>query len=285
MRVFARYALKETASNLWRNRVMTLAAVLTVAVSLSLVGAALFIKQSASQASVIWQRETRVTVWMKPSATASELGAVKSQLSTLPYIQGTCLYRDKQQNYEEARKILPANFFANLRVKEMTTYYVCVPKVPTDVTIIMSTFQHEPGVYQVTGPEKQIKALERAIYVAQIVFVTLALVLLISAIVLILNTIRLAIFARRKEVTVMKLVGATNWFIRIPYITEGFIQGVLGSLVACGAVAALHTWYPFSRQFQLSAHDLFGTSIVVVLLGIVIGSLGSALAIRRFLDV
>ena len=109
--------------------------------------------------------------------------------------------------------------------------------------------------------------------------------LLLSATVLILNTIRMAIFARRREVSVMKLVGATNWFIRIPYITEGFIQGLLGSAVAIGAVTALHIWYPLHNEFQLNTSALVGTNAVVLIVGVVIGSVGSAIAIRRFLDV
>jgi len=83
----------------------------------------------------------------------------------------------------------------------------------------------------------------------------------------------------------MKLVGATNWFIRIPYITEGFIQGLLGSLVAVGAVTALHVWYPLHNEFQLNTNALLGTNAVVLVVGILIGSVGSAIAIRRFLDV
>ena len=91
MRVFFRYALRETGTNLWRNRMMTLAAVLTVAVSLSLVGAALLLKQSAAQASAHWQQGTRVTVWMNPTASASEISNVQSQLANLPLVK-QCVY-------------------------------------------------------------------------------------------------------------------------------------------------------------------------------------------------
>jgi hypothetical protein len=102
--------------------------------------------------------------------------------------------------------------------------------------------------------------MNRVIRILQIVFLALAAVLLLSATVLILNTIRMAIFARRREVSVMKLVGATNWFIRIPYITEGFIQGFLGSAVAIGFVTALHTWYPLHNEFVLDTSALVGTN-------------------------
>jgi cell division transport system permease protein len=95
----------------------------------------------------------------------------------------------------------------------------------------------------------------------------------------------MAIFARRREVSVMKLVGATNWFIRVPYITEGFIQGVIGSGVAMLGVTALHIWYPLHNEFQLSSGDVWGTNLVVLGVGAIIGAVGSAVAIRRFLDV
>ena len=284
MRVYLRYAIKETFGNLWRNRLMTIAAVLTVAVSLSLVGSALLLKQSAAQASAQWQQGTRVTVWMQPTAATSQINNVKSQLANLPIVKG-CLFYTQQMDYNEAKRILPPSETQSLTVADMPSSFRCVPTVPADAFTVESMFKNLPGVYQVTAPEQQIRQMNHAIRVLQIVFLALAGVLLLSATVLILNTIRMAIFARRREVSVMKLVGATNWFIRIPYITEGFIQGLLGSGVAILAVTALHTWYPLHNEFQLNTSALLGTNAVVLIVGVVIGSVGSAIAIRRFLDV
>lgn len=284
MRVYLRYAVKETLSNLWRNRMMTIAAVLTVAVSLSLVGSALLLKQSAAQASAQWQQGTRVTVWMQATSSSGEIANVRTQLANLPIVK-TCQYFSQQQDYNEAVLILPLSESSVLKVASMPSSFRCVPTVPADAFAVQSTFANQPGVYKVTAPVQQIREMNRAIRVLQIVFLALAGVLLLSATVLILNTIRMAIFARRREVSVMKLVGATNWFIRIPYITEGFIQGILGSAVAIGAVTALHTWYPLHNEFQLSTGALMYTNAVVLIVGVVIGSAGSAIAIRRFLDV
>ena len=284
MRVYFRYAIKETLSNLWRNRMMTVAAVLTVAVSLSLVGAALLLKQSAAQASAQWQQGTRVTVWMQPTVSPSEIASVQSQLSNLPIVK-QCVYYSQLQDYNEALKLLPQSESSVLKVSDMPSSFRCVPTVPSNAFVVESTFANQPGVYKVTAPEQQIREMNRAIRVLQIVFLALAGVLLLSATVLILNTIRMAIFARRREVSVMKLVGATNWFIRVPYITEGFVQGLLGSLVAILAVTALHTWYPLHNEFRLNTSALLGTNAVVLAVGVVIGSVGSAIAIRRFLDV
>ena len=284
MRVYLRYAVKETFSNLWRNRMMTIAAVLTVAVSLSLVGSALLLKQSAAQASRTWQQGTRVSIWMQPKATPGEISNVQSQLAILPLVKN-CKYRTQAEDFAEMKSELPPSESSILHVDEMPTKFTCVPTVPSDAFTVESTFSNQPGVLSVTAPVQQIREMNRAIRILQIVFLALAAVLLLSATVLILNTIRMAIFARRREVSVMKLVGATNWFIRIPYITEGFIQGLLGSAVAIGAVTALHTWYPLHNEFQLNTSALVGTDAVVLIVGVVIGSVGSAIAIHRFLDV
>ena len=284
MRVYLRYAMKETIGNLWRNRMMTIAAVLTVAVSLSLVGSALLLKQSAAQASAQWQQGTRVTIWMEPTASQNEISSVQSQLADLPIVK-SCIYYTQQQDFQEAIKLLPQSESSVLTATEVPSSFRCVPTVPSNAFVVESTFSPQPGVYSVTAPEQQIREMNHAIRIIQIVFLALAGVLLLSATVLILNTIRMAIFSRRREVSVMKLVGATNWFIRIPYITEGFIQGLLGSFVAILAVTALHTWYPLHNEFQLDTSALLGTNAVVLIVGVVIGSVGSAIAIRRFLDV
>ena len=284
MRVYLRYAFKETFTNLWRNRMMTVAAVLTVAVSLSLVGSALLLKQSAAQASAQWQQGTRVTIWMQPNASQSEINSVKAQLASMPIVKD-CQYFTQAQDYQQAKTLLPADEWSVLTPSATPSSFRCVPSVPTDAFTVQSTFTNQPGVYQVTAPEQQIRQMNHAIRILQIVFLALAAVLLLSATVLILNTIRMAIFSRRREVSVMKLVGATSWFIRVPFITEGFIEGLLGSAVAILAVTALHTWYPLHNEFALNASALVGTNTVVLVVGVVIGSVGSAIAIRRFLDV
>ena len=284
MRVYLRYAFKETFSNLWRNRMMTIAAVLTVAVSLSLVGGALLLKQSAAQATASWQRGEQVRIWLSATATPGEISSVRTQLSQMPIVK-SCYYTTQLQDYNEARNIMPTDEFQALKVTDMPTSFRCTPTVPTDAFQVESTFANQPGVYRVTAPDQQIRAMSHTIRILQVVFLALAGVLLLSASVLILNTIRMAIFTRRREVSVMKLVGATNWFIRVPYITEGFIQGLLGSGVAVLAVWAFHVWYPLHNEFALDTAKVWGTNIVVLLVGAVIGSVGSAVAIRRFLDV
>ncbi|HVA07251.1 MAG TPA: permease-like cell division protein FtsX [Acidimicrobiales bacterium] len=295
MPVSVDYVARETASNLWRNRLMTIAAVLTVAVSLTLVGAALLLRQGAANASVSWERGTQVTVWMQPTASTQQVKAVGTELAQLSYVRQPCVYWDQQRNFREARKLLPSDVFQATTVKDMPTSFWCTPVALSDAAQVVHTFNGTPGVQIVTEPSQQIHTEQTVINVLKWVFLGIAVILIVSASVLILNSIRMAIFARRREVSVMKLVGATNWFIRVPFMSEGLIQGLLGSAVAGFFVYILY-WVVnrfgdngsstnIFGMLHLTAGELIVTNVVVVLVGVIIGSLGSAIAIRRFLDV
>ena len=119
--------------------------------------------------------------------------------------------------------------------------------------------------------------------------------LLVAAVLLICNTIRTAIFARRREIEVMKLVGATNWFIRVPFMLEGLVQGLVGAVVACVGVWSLNAFWKSRvidgiEQEQLkalvvSAGELQFVFIVVLVVGALAGAIGSAVAVTRYLQV
>jgi cell division transport system permease protein len=289
------YVVRETASNLWRNRLMTIAAVLTVAVSLSLVGAALLLRQGSANATGTLERGTQVTVWMEPNANAQEISAVGTELSQLNYVVQPCVYWNKARNFSEARRLLPSDVFQATTEAEMPTSYWCTPVALTDAAQVVHTFSGTAGVLSVTEPQQTIHNEETVINVSKWVCLAIAIVLIVSAAVLILNTIRMAIFARRREVSVMKLVGATNWFIRIPFMSEGLLQGLFGSLLAAVVVYFVYLFINHEgggktssnifTAMHMSGSEVLLTNVVVVIVGMAIGSIGSAIAIRRFLDV
>ncbi len=295
MAVSVDYVVRETASNLWRNRLMTIAAVLTVAVSLSLVGAALLLRQGSANATGTLERGTQVTVWMEPNANAQEISAVGTELSQLNYVTQPCAYWNKARNFNEARRLLPSDVFQATTEAEMPTSYWCTPVALSDAAQVVHTFSGTAGVLSVTEPQQTIHNEETVINVSKWVCLAIAIVLIVSAAVLILNTIRMAIFARRREVSVMKLVGATNWFIRIPFMSEGLLQGLIGSLLAAVVVYFVYlfinhegggkTTSNIFTAMHMSGSEVLLTNVVVVLVGTAIGSIGSAIAIRRFLDV
>src|SRR5579871_4398550 len=116
------YVVRETASNLWRNRLMTVAAVLTVAVSLSLVGVALLLQQGTSNAAAQWERGTKVIVWMKADSTLAEQNAVKTQLTELAYVSNV-VYRSQTYDYVEAKHFLSPDEYASLSPASMPSSF------------------------------------------------------------------------------------------------------------------------------------------------------------------
>jgi cell division transport system permease protein len=295
MAVSVDYVVRETASNLWRNRLMTVAAILTVAVSLSLVGAALLLRQGSANATGTLERGTQVTVWMQPSANPQEIAAVKTELAQLNYVVQPCAYWNKARNFSEARRLLPSDVFQATTQSEMPTSFWCSPVALADAAQVVHTFNGTAGVLSVTEPQQTIHNEETVINISKWVCLAVAIVLIVSAAVLILNTIRMAIFARRREVSVMKLVGATNWFIRVPFMSEGLLQGFIGSLLAALVVYFVYlfinhegsgrTTSNIFTAMHMTGSEVLLTNVVVVMVGMAIGSIGSAIAIRRFLDV
>jgi len=291
--VSVEYVARETAANLWRNRLMTIAAVLTVGVSLSLLGASLLLRQGVAHATTQWAHGVNVIVWTKADASDAQRKSILGQLHQLPYVR-TCQYHTQADDLAEAKRLLTPTLSSVLTLGTTPGSYRCALDNPNEAVGVARQLKGYPGVKEVDVPSKEIHNIETVSRVLQIVFLVLAVILLLSASVLILNTIRLAIFSRRREVSVMKLVGATNWFIRVPFMFEGIVQGLLGALFASAAVVVLH-WVldAFSNShgsgnilytMRMPPHEVVVTTLCVVVIGVVIGSIGSILGIRRFLD-
>jgi cell division transport system permease protein len=289
------YVAKETVANLWRNRVMALAGVLTVAVSLSLVGTALLLRQAVSTQISRWSHNISLQIFVKADATKSQTAYIRSLIGQTPQIQ-RCTYLDHEQSYQQAREVLVNEPSALQVLTPATTppVFNCQLKNPNEAATVASVFQSGvPGVYSAVYPAKSIKVMESVTNVIQIILLVIAIVLLASSLVLILNAIRMAIFARRREVSVMKLVGATNWFIRVPFMLEGLVQGLLGAVVAVvivllsnyGVTYLVNHYHVSVLSAALPTRQLVTTELLVVVVGMVVGVLGSSLAVRRFLDV
>jgi cell division transport system permease protein len=156
-------------------------------------------------------------------------------------------------------------------------------------------FQSKPGVYEVVFAFEVVQRIQETFNKIGVRFLAAAVLLLVAALMLILNTIRVAMFARRREIEVMKLVGATNWFIRVPFIVEGIIQTLLGAAIAVGFMTFLVRPFidelsrdrvlPIFQGFVITDGNLLFTNIFVVGVAVLIGAIGSAVAVSRFLDV
>jgi len=289
------YVAKETGNNLRRNVLMTTGAILCVAVSLTIVGIALVLKQGVSRATIQWRNGVDMSIFMQPNALPQQTQAIQTQLQSekgtdiksFSYCDQACAYKEFRIMFSNSPE-----FQQSVGQSDLPPSFRVVPEHPELIQQIGDKYQNQSGVKTVQYAAAAIKGLLTVTHYAQVAFLALATILLGLAILLIVNTIRMAIFSRRREVAVMKLVGATNWFIRIPFMTEGMIQGVAGAGIAAVVVYVLrNVVFDLVEKQSLfnnliaSTHDVIGTGIAILVVGAVVGGGGSAAAVSRFLDV
>jgi cell division transport system permease protein len=292
------YVFRETWANLRRNLTLTAASLLTIVVSLTLVGVSLLIQRAVDNSLSRWQDGVEFIVFMNPEATQEQIGAVESNLQENPQVK-TIKFFTKDQAYDEFKRLYPDSpeLVETLTPEQMPTSFRVVPD--TDDTALIDTIGQQlvkqPGVLSVEYAKKAVDWIRTVSNYLRFGSVIAAFVLLAAATMLIWNTIRTAMFARRREIEVMKLVGATNWFIRVPFMLEGLVQGLIGGALAVGAVWAGNRFWRNSvvkgteiLEFQnlvVNSAQFTTVSLILLGLGAFIGALGSAIAVTRFLDV
>ena len=293
------YLLKETARNVRRNLTLTLASVLTVAVSLSLLGVALLLQKGVSNATDRWEDGVEFIIWIQPEISEDQKGLIETDLQNSSGIES---YRYVSQ--EEALREFNEDFFPeNPEITQLVTvdvipssYRVIPAQLNAEaIEIIASSFESKPGVRKVVRATDEISKIETATDVIRWVVLGAGIILLATGLLLILNTIRMAMFARRREIEVMKLVGATNWFILIPFMLEGTFQGIVGASLGTasvyGANRAFEEWgssdsvLNILHSFAVTGSDVWEIGFLLLGIGALVGSLGSAIAAYRFLDV
>jgi cell division transport system permease protein len=294
------YVVRETFANLRRNITLTIAAIVTVAVSLSLFGSTLLVRQGVDNVSARWKDGIEFIAFLKVDVTAEQRDAIEAMLNENPEV-GDWTYVDLDESREEALRIFERNELMYQKIESGGTrvpdsYRVKPRSNDVDLmNVIGDQLASEPGVLSVTDVSDSVKTVTGVSNFAQRAMLIVGVGLLVAALLLILNAIRMAMFARRREIEVMKLVGATNWFIRVPFMLEGIIQGIIGASLALGAVVGLDRFMQAAAEnddyraimegFVATSSELWTTAGVVLTLGIVIGAAGSGWAISRFLRV
>jgi cell division transport system permease protein len=295
MAVSTGYVVRETGVNLKRNLLMTIAAILTVAVALFLVACALIMRQATNKAAVQWKGGVELSIFLQPDVTANQRDAVGHQLQTMQEVKKV-RYVDKTEAYAEFKQMFAntPDLVSSLAVSDMPPSYRVVPAKAEDVTAIGDRFKNQPGVKEVVYAKEVIDSLLRDYHTKTRVATLIAVGVALGGIALIAITIQLAIFARRREVAVMKLVGATNWFIRLPFMLEGLIEGVLGAVVAFGlsylfrdtiASFVSNNALAGGNPLFVTGSEAFYTGIFILLVGAVGGAIVSAFAVSGFLSV
>ena len=290
------YVSRETLTNLRRNLLLTTASMVTVAVSLSMVGVAFFVRYGVDNATQRWKNGIEFEVFMNLDATPAQKARVESELTNNPQVK-TVKFISREEQYRLFRQYFAGQpeYLNNVHKDDLPESYRVAPRVKNADVIksIADTVAKDAGVKEVAFAHDQVNRALRTSRAMQIGMFVIAIVLFLASSLLIFNTIRMAIFARRREIEVMKLVGATNWFIRVPFMVEGLAQGVVGAVTAFAALYALEsplrTWitenFDQFNGFFVSHTEVLGIGLIVVLVGSAVGAASAGVAVTRFLAV
>jgi cell division transport system permease protein len=292
------FFVREALRGLRRSSAPALAALLTVLLTAVVLGVFIPIVQATTGTANEVRSRVVVDVYVKDSATQLQQAELRQAIEDTPNVdsvefisKGEALARAQEKNpkaFEAGAELLGSNPLpASFRVH---------PEDPDKLSEIVASLNAAgdtrlEAIDEVRDREEDTNKILSATGLVKALTAGLAVLLVLASIALIANTIRLSIFARRREVEVMKLVGATNWFIRWPFVIEGMIVGFLGGLLAVLLLAIVKTTFidPLSDRFALlAAPDTIDFPLLVAILMIAcigVSALGSGITLRRFLRV
>ena len=287
-----RLLVSEAWRSLGANLSTTFAATMTVLVGMFLLGLFIALGTWTLSWSEHVKRQLMVKVYFETDATRAQETAVARFLQAHPKVKSFA-FVPKTEALDRMERRLP-ELTRNLTSNPFPDSFEVLPKKGEDVEEVYAnlTKPMPAGVYKVNDGKRISKRILQVAHVIEAVFTVATLVLLVSATLLIANTIRLSIFSRRREIEVMKLVGATNWFVRGPFMVEGLLTGIAGSLLAVvflliGKEVALPSILrgSLTGDADVQALPFAFTALILVAFGLLLGAIGSALTMRRFLNV
>ena len=286
----ARLLFSESIRSLGANLSTTIAATMTVLIGMFLLGLFIALGSWVVSWSDHVKRELLVKVFFVEGANEKQFNAIGAKLAADPRVKDY-VFVTKADALKRMQEKFP-ELTANLPSNPLPPSWEITPNRAEDVEAIANSLRPLPaGVDKVTYGKQTADRILSVARVIEIVFLAAVLVLLAASTLLIANTIRLSIFSRRREIEVMKLVGATNWFVRGPFMLEGLICGLAGAAVAIvllflGKELALPTILGrIESSSDVEALSFSLISLVLLLVGLTIGAIGSGLTMRRFLKV
>jgi cell division transport system permease protein len=282
---------------------MAMAAVITVFISTAILGGVLVTRDNLNQGATSLKNRVLIEVFVKDEATPQQVQALEVTIQGMPEVK-TFKYISKDEALVRFRERFGERIVANLPINPLPASFEIQAKDANDVDLVAQRFfevpivDNDPGTHNGVKYAKDtvrkmlgtISLVEKGMWATTGIF-GVAAVLLIS------TTVRLSIFARRREVEIMRLVGATNWFIRWPFVLEGFITGLVGAVLAAvfiyGGNWAISNWIRSSdiNFIDLKVYELWwrsgtwplGLLPTLVIIGAALGALGSIVALRRYL--
>lgn len=293
------YLLRETGTNFLRNFTMSVAAIITVALSVALAGSAWVRGESAGKATAQVDGGVEFIIFLDPSIPDDQRDAIETELEVNPGVSDYEFFT-KDDAFEEFQTLF-ADQQSLLDAVEPDVLPESFKVVPTDpdaavVSSLVDNFDSRAGVQEVVFNFDDLKRIQALTSKATRWLYTLAIAALAVAVILVLNTSLMAMRSRRQDIEVMRLVGATNSYIRIPFMVEGLIQGLFGAAIGVGLVLGANWWIRSDIEPNtidtlvaklvgagVDNSELLWLSIGLALIGTIVGFLSSGLAVSVYL--
>jgi cell division transport system permease protein len=293
------FFLREATRSMRRSAAPSFAALATVLVTLLVLGVFIPIVQATNGAADTVRSRVEVDVYMNTDATAADEARVRRELLAVPHVK-TVQFVSKQTAFAQQSRLDP-QAYQLLGSNPLPDTFHVIPDNPANVLTVRSSLTPpgadgqptmiDPSIQSVSDKRDDTKKILEVTNLVTITAAALTILLTIASVLLIANTIRLSLYSRRREVEVMKLVGATDWFIRWPFVIEGVIVGASGALLAIAVLGVTKVMLldPLADNWTLisSPKTIPFSALMAVLVGagVLVSAMGSGLSLRRFLRV
>jgi len=286
------YFFREASKSLSRNRLLSFATITTVAVCILILGMAVLLTLNASRFINRLESDVQMIAFLDKTLTKAEINEVRAEIEKIEGIK-LIKFISRDQSLAELQETYGSEYDlkATLGKNPLPHTFEIEAQNPQEVPKIAKQVDKIVGVYKVNYGQGIVERLFQVTHWVRIISVAFIIVLAAGAVFLIATTTRLSVFARRKEIYLMKLIGATDWFIRWPFFIEGIFLGVAGSLLAVGLLALgygalLQNITSMAIINLVSDMTLLGkVYLSLVAAGAVLGVLGTYISLNRFLDV
>ncbi|WP_293694731.1 permease-like cell division protein FtsX [uncultured Agrococcus sp.] len=297
--------LREVWTGLRRNMSMVISVILVTFISLTFVGSAMLLQSQINQMKGFWYDRAQVAIYFcndgdtgdqcAGEATEEDIAAVEAVLESEaidPFVRNF-EFEDREQALENFQRQFAGTQAVEFATEDSMSRALRVqPSSPADASVVAEATRSLPGVLEVQDQRRLLEPIFNVLNIASLAAVVIAAIMLVAAVLLISTTIRLSAYSRQRELGIMRLVGASNRFIQTPFILEGVVAALVGSLLASGAILALVQWgvqgylAPALPTYPLVTVDAAMLVVPVLLgIGVVLAAIAAAVAIRRYLRV
>ena len=289
-----KYFFKEALKSMKRNGLMTLASISTVALSLFMLGVFLCGVINLNNMASSLENQVQLSIYLKDGLTTDQIMAVGKQIKAIPNLKHLEFVNKEQAMKEFKARLGDQQQLVNALgdVNPLPNSYVLTFDNPSDVKAtakLAATFQ---GVESTHYGQDIVEELFRRTQVIRIGGIVLIAFLAAATLFIISNTIRLTVFARRKEIAIMKYVGATNGFIRWPFLIEGMLLGLVGAIIAVLCVGEFYHFITMEVSESLAFFPLvpmfpffYDVAIYILVGGIIVGAIGSTISLKQYMKV